>query len=265
VLYKVGLLEAAPSTRIDDYVARANDALVHERWDAPPGNNVRDITNEGLGKWPDDARLLEVRRRAGDRLEGKAIGLKGVGDLHGAAHLMRLASELDPSDQGARALAAQFEQEASPHTDASALMVLTDAGSLVTPPRPVPVAGAPRATIDAAPAKPKLGQSVEFVAKVLTASGGAPKSAITEGRFTIAGPGLGSGADLAAASEGNVFRAGFTFLERGRYEVSFSGKVDGQSVRAARAVVIEASTPPPTTTGTVEQPQPPPSASVKWL
>jgi hypothetical protein len=143
-------------------------------------------------------------------------------------------------------------------------MVLTDAGALITPPRPVPAAGAPRATIDAAPAKPKLGQSVEFVAKVLTSGGAAPKSAITEGRFTIAGPGLGAGADLAAASEGNVFRAGFTFLERGRYEVSFSGKVDGQAVRAARAVVIEASTPPPTT-GTVEQPPPPPSASVKWL
>jgi serine/threonine protein kinase len=264
VLYKIGLLEAAPSTRIDDYVTRANDAVTHERWDAPPGNNVRDITNEGLGKWPNDTRLLEVRERASEHLESKAIKLKGVGDLHGAAHLMRLASELDPTDQGTRALAAQFEQEATPHTDASALMGLTDAGALITPPRPVPAVGAPRATIDAAPAKPKLGQSVEFVAKVLTSGGAAPKSAITEGRFTIAGPGLGAGADLAAASEGNVFRAGFTFLERGRYEVSFSGKIDGQSVRAARAVVIESPTPPPST-GTVEQPPPQPSSSVKWL
>ena len=266
VLYKIGLLETAPSTRIDDYVTRANDAVTHERWDAPPGNNVRDITNEGLAKWPNDTRLVEIRERASEHLEAKAIKLKGVGDLHGAAHLMRLASELDPTDQGTRALATQFEQEATPHTDASTLMGLTDAGALVTPPRPVPAAGAPRATIDATPAKPKLGQSVEFVAKVLTSAGAAPKSVVTEGRFTIAGPGLGAGADLAAASEGNVFRAGFTFLERGRYEVSFSGKVDGQSVRAARAVVIESPTPPPST-GTVEQPPPPPppSSSVKWL
>jgi eukaryotic-like serine/threonine-protein kinase len=265
VLYKIGLLEATAPARIDDYVARANDAVAHERWDAPPGNNVRDITNEGLAKWPNDARLLDARARASERLEARAIGLRGAGDLHGAAHLMRLATELDPTDQGARTLAAQFEEEATPHTDGSApLVVLSDAGSLVTPARPVPAAGAPRATIDAAPPKPRLGQSVEFVAKVLTASGAAPKSPVTEGRFTIAGPGLGSGADLAAASEGNVFRAGFTFLERGRYEVSFSGKVDGQSVRSARAVVIEAPTPPPST-GTVEQPPPPPSGTVKWL
>ncbi len=264
VLYKIGLLEAAPSTRIEDFVTRANDAVTHERWDAPPGNNVRDITNEGLAKWPNDARLIEVRERASEHLEAKAIKLKGVGDLHGAAHLMRLASELDPTDQGTRALATQFELEATPRTDASSLMGLTDAGARITPTRPTPAAGAPRATIDAAPAKPKLGQSVEFVAKVVTSAGAAPKSVITEGRFTIAGPGLGAGADLAAASEGNVFRAGFTFLERGRYEVSFSGKVDGQLVRAARAVVIESPTPPPGT-GAVEQPPPQPSSTVKWL
>jgi serine/threonine-protein kinase len=269
VLYKIGLLEPTPANRIDDYVARANDAVDHERWDAPPGNNVRDLTNEGLTKWPNDARLVEIRERASEHLEAKGIRAKGQGDLHGAAHFMRLATELDPTDEGAKHLAEQFEAEAAPRADASTpLMVLSDAGSRVIPSRPlpavVPVAGASRATIDAAPARPKLGQSVEFVAKVMTSSGTAPKGPITEGRFTIAGPGLGSGADLAAASEGNVFRAGFTFLERGRYEVSFSGKVDGQAVRAARAVTIEPSTPPPAT-GTVEQPQPPPSASVKWL
>src|SRR4029078_576894 len=95
----------------------------------------------------------------------------------------------------------------------------------------------PRALIDASPSRPKLGQSVEFAAKVVSASGGAQKS-VAEAHFAIVGPGLGTGAKLAAMSEGVTYRTGFTFLEQGKYEITFSAKVDGATVRVQKIVVV---------------------------
>ncbi len=264
VALKLGLIGPPnPALLLEDQVARATDALHHERWDTPPGDNVRDLTADGLAKWPGESRLLEIRARATDDLVKKAVGLKMSGDLHGAIHLSRLASELDPNDDTARVIAREYESEAVHAPDASALLFLDDAGPSVSVVRPNQQVYGARALIDASPARPKLGQSVEFAAKVVSASGGAPKS-VAEAHFAIVGPGLGTGAKLAAMSEGVTYRTGFTFLEQGKYEITFSAKIDGAAVRAQKIVIVgDPGAPHPTPSG--DPPIPAPSASVKWL
>jgi serine/threonine protein kinase len=250
-----------PAVLLEDQVARATDALRHERWDTPPGDNVRDLTADGLTKWPGDPRLMDIRARATDDLVKKAVGLKMAGDLHGAIHLSRLASELDPTDETARVIAHEYESEAVRAADASSLLFLDDAGAGVSVVRPSQQNFGARAVIDASPSRPKLGQSVEFAAKVVSASGGAPRS-VVEAHFAIVGPGLGAGAKLAAMSEGANYRTGFTFLEQGKYEIVFSAKVDGASVRAQKIVVVGDPGPPrPEPSG--DTPTTVPSA--KWL
>jgi len=263
VLYRLGFFEpTAGGLRVDEIADRADDALAHERWDSPPGDNVRDLTAQGLTKWPRDARLLALRARASGELIKKAIGLRVSGDLHGAVHLARLAAELDPSDATTKAIAHDYEAEsAQGGADAAALLFLTDA-SAPAPPSQRPQAAGPKASLDASPSRPKLGQSVDFVAKVTSASGAPPKQGVTEARFAVAGPGLAAGTNLAALSDGLVFHASFSFLEGGRYEVTFVGKVDGSVVRATRVVVVDAGS---AGSGTGEAPTPSPSASVKWL
>ena len=64
-----------------------------------------------------------------------------------------------------------------------------------------------------------------------------------------------------------AFRATFTFLQRGRFEVSFTARADGVQQRSARAVIVAAirsrSRPPAVPTSAA--PLPAPTDSAKWL
>jgi serine/threonine-protein kinase len=91
------------------YVDRANRAMSNQQWDAPPGENVRDITQEGLAKNPGDEALREVRRRAADELVKAALGRKYAGDIEGALRHARLASELAPDSTTAQHLVRELE------------------------------------------------------------------------------------------------------------------------------------------------------------
>jgi serine/threonine-protein kinase len=113
VAYKLGLMgpvAAAPS--LDATIAHANDALIHQRWDAPPGDNVRDITNDGLSRWPHDLNLLRIRALACDDLVRIARTTRQGGDAAEALRLAKLAHDLDPSDADASALVAECEAAA---------------------------------------------------------------------------------------------------------------------------------------------------------
>ena len=263
-LYRLGYLDSSVSAtaKIDDALAKANDAMVHERWDSPPGDNVKDITDAALVRWPHDPRVVQLRARASDELVKRAVGMKLGGDSAGALHLAALASELDPTDETTKSLVREYQAELG--ADAGALAGSTDAGRvapLATNP-PVQPTGGPRATLDASPAKPKLGQSVEFTARALAASGGAPKK-VENPAFILAGPGIAAGTKLNAMGEGSIYRGGFSFLEPGKYDITFTARVDGSLVRSARTVVVEGAGAP-ASTGT-DNPNPQPSASVKWL
>lgn len=265
VLYKLGYVDAPSSlstSRIDDQVARANDALLHERWDAPPGDNVKDITDAALVRWPHEPRIVDIRARACDELVKRAIGLQMKADLTGALHLARLATDLDPQDDVARKLAKEYEGNLAVADAGVSLADLDASLPPINSARPAQVQTGPHASLEASPIKPKLGQSVEFTAHAFSASGGSPK-AVSDAEFTLSGPGIGAGTKLSAMSEGSTFRGGFSFLEAGRYEIDFTAKVDGANVRAVRNVIVEG---PGGSNGNNNQtPTPPPSASVKWL
>ncbi len=261
----IGPRSAAGS--LDDQVAHAQEALKHKRWDAPPGDNVKDLTAEGLARWPADARFADVRERASDELVKEALGRKFSGDLNDALRLARLARELDANDTTAQHLVQELEQaigQVTPVLSTPAPIPLKPPSAHVAPRPPPPLPGSVRVTLDASTARPRVGQQVDLVAKI-SGPGGAPKSAAEEPHFLIAGPG-GSSTRLPASAEGTgLFRASFSFLEAGKYDVTFNAKLDGNGVHAARTVTAGAPTPGPTPTPSGDPPQPPPTPSGKWL
>jgi hypothetical protein len=149
-----------------------------------------------------------------------------------------------------------------------------DAGNATPTGRaPVTATGPFRTTMDLAPAKPRVGQAVDIVVKVTMTSGGAPKKPVDDPHFTIAGSAIGGDgtAQLPAFSEEpGIFRASFTFLAAGKYDVTFHAKSDGLALKSSRSLVTLDAIVAPATPATSEPPAPQapsaaPSASVKWM
>ncbi len=270
VAYRYGFLRSPTASSVDDTVVRARKALAEGRWDAPPGDNVQDLTSEGLTQAPGEPRLLEVRTKAGEALMKQAIAAKAAGDLAQAVRSLELATKLDPNDATKRELLREYQNDVtrSPGLNPDGLMSLSDAGASGGR-----ASASARAQVETAPPKPRIGQQVDFSAKL----GGEPKS-VSGARFTVQGPGLGKeGASLTAMNENGAWRASFTFLEAGRYEVTFVAKVDGASARGSRMVLVEgpngagageASAPSasaPASSTPAPSAGPAPSGSAKWL
>jgi serine/threonine-protein kinase len=263
VLFKLGFLGGPQPNTLDTQVARADEALRHKRWDAPAGDNVRDLTDDGLAQWPKDPRLVDIRERAADELVKEAVGRKFGGDLASALHLAKVANELDPTDTTAQHLVEDYQlEEKPPPTDTRVLAPdasvapshapTAKPGSIATPTAKV--------TIDALPARPHVGQPVGFVAKVTSAAGGAPKS-LEDVHFRLNGPGLSPDTRLSAILDvPGTYRAAFTFFQAGKYDITFEARVDGVLVRAVRQVAAGEDALPDASPAT-----PPPAPSGKWL
>lgn len=97
------------SRGVEKQLEAAREALRNEAWDAPPGNNVKDILDHALAKWPRDERVKEARREAAERLVTSALGRKYAGDTKEALHLARIAAGLHPQLTTARFLVAELE------------------------------------------------------------------------------------------------------------------------------------------------------------
>jgi serine/threonine-protein kinase len=266
VASKTGLLARhTPAPQLDATVARANDALLHQRWDAPPSDNVREITEDGLSRWPSEPQLLRIRTLACNDIVKAVRSKRDEGDIGEALRLAKLAYQLDPSDDLAQKLSAEMEalSQAPPPPDSVPPLASVRAA-------PAPVTAAPlaaRATLDASNPKPGVGQPVDFSARIVSAAVGA-RSKVEGASFRISGPGIASGTQLDAVDDGSgVFRTSFAFLQAGRFEVSFGARADGAAIRAVRAVQVvaagEPKAPPPlpASTGAAS----PPAASAKWL
>ncbi len=257
---------AARSAQLNAVVMRANDALVHGRWDAPAGDNVRELTDEGLAHWPKNPQLLGIRALAGDGVLHAARAESENGDGTEALRLARVALDLDPDNGDARRLVADWSREPAPSpgaADSAVPPLATGAAPLGAPPSGGLAATAPstsvRAALEASDARPGVGQPVDFVARI---SGGTrPK--LDGPRFRIAGPGIAAGTELPAADDGSGSpRTTFTFLQAGRFDVSFSAHIGTSIVHASRPIVVGATAPPRATPA----PAPPPAASgAKWL
>jgi serine/threonine-protein kinase len=266
VLYQLGMVgRPPPGGSLEDVVARADEALRHARWDTPPGDNVRDITTEGLSHWPGEPRILELRARATDELVKEAVGRKFAGDLGAALHMAKLAKELDPSDTTAQHLVDEYERS-SQKADVATLPLAPTA-----PPTPAVVhggsshggaAGPARVVIEPSVARPRVGQAIPLSVHVAGPSG--PARSIEEPRLTINGPGLGADSKLTIVpGAGGIFSSTFTGYQPGRYELAFDAKVDGTTLHATRPIVIEGD---PSSSPSASAPQVPATVpSGKWL
>jgi serine/threonine-protein kinase len=252
--------------QLETLVSRANDALLHQRWDAPKGDNVRDVTDEGLARWPHAPQLLRLRALAAGDIVKTARAKRDEGSLSEALRLAKLAYQLDPSDELAQKLAAQLETEVqSPPLDSVPPLANARASSGVGG-AVASSAAAAHTTLDASNAKPNVGDTVDFVAHV---AGGRAK--LEAPAFRVSGVGLGAGSDLEAIEDGpGAFHASFTFPRAGRFEVSFVVRADGAPLRATRVIQVSppAATPPsapPLAASSSGPAAPAPTSSAKWL
>jgi hypothetical protein len=249
----------SPALALESVVLRANDALMHQRWDTPKGDNVRDITDDGLARWPNEPQLLRIRTLASGDIAKAARAKREEGSLPEALRLAKLAYQLDPSDDLAQKLAAETETQAqAPSTDF--VPPLASARSAA----PATTTG-PKAMLDVSNPKPAAGQPVDLSAHVAGATGTVPGK-VDEAAFHVSGPGIAPAAQVPGVDDGSgVFRTTYTFPQDGRFEVTFSARADGASVRATRIVQVGSPRDKPRPSASGGQPSPAPASNDKWL
>jgi hypothetical protein len=227
----------------------------------------------------ESAEVLTARREGGGRplliVAGCfAAGALIMGLVAYKAGLVgtRGASAQRPSASASATATATMPVNANPSTpiEIQAAAVNPVIPPLAAGPSAVPsgsAASGARSSIDVSNPKPSVGQPVDFVAHI---AGGA--HARTEGaRFHFAGPGIAPGTDVSAADDGSgAYRASFTFMQPGRFEVTFGARTDGTATRAARLVLVgdgrsaAAPTPGPAPVPSAA-PTPVPPSSAGWL
>jgi eukaryotic-like serine/threonine-protein kinase len=140
VAQKMGVF-APPDPGVADYADRASSALAAKAWNSPPGENVREITDAALRRWPGAPSIVAVRARAAGELVQEATNVR-ASDAARAYSLAELAVGLDPSNEKARSLMSEIGREQSA---ADAEPAPSTSGN--APKRPkgarVPVPGAP--------------------------------------------------------------------------------------------------------------------------
>ncbi|HEY3820484.1 MAG TPA: serine/threonine-protein kinase [Polyangiaceae bacterium] len=253
--YKTGLI-GGHARDSAEYAAQARDAAAHQQWET-----VLDLTDKGLARTPRDPLLLDIRARASADAVTAAKAKAAAGDTPGATRLARLAMQLDPADVDASSLLTALAEPAAPAT--------VDPGipALATPHVATGATAATmRAIVDLSSAKPGVGQPVDMAAHIQSSG----RAKVEGASFHIVGPGIAPGTHLDVTDDGSgVFRATFTFLQSGRFEVSFTARADGAQMRSARAVIVGDVKPLPAAAGGLPGPShaplPAPTDSAKWL
>ncbi len=242
--YKLGFVGSGSvdSSSLLSYQTRAEKAFRDQRWDSPPGSNVRDLTNEGLAKYPRDVRLLEIRAQATDELVKNAVAEKYLGHVDEAARLAMLAHELDPTDVAAERLAAEYAQtpqaavDAGTARDAQAQIVRNPTngnGGVVAP------SGA-HGTIELTPVKPHVMVAVTITVHLQVGSA-APKNPPEGEVLTVTGPNVPPGTMIPILADGPAtVRGAIMFNEPGKFDLTFTAKVDGNAIKVTRSVTVEA-------------------------
>ena len=261
VISKAGWLGGGRSAAaaLESVVQHANDALMHQRWDAPKGDNVREITDEGLARWPNEPQLLRIRTLASGDIAKAARAKREEGSLAEALRLAKLAYQLDPSDDLAQKLAAETETQAqAPATDFVPPLASARSAAVAT-------ANGPRAVLDVSNSKPSAGQPVDLSARIAGAAGAVP-SKVEEAAFRVSGPGVSPALQLAGVDDGSgSFRTTYTFPQDGRFEITFSARADGSPLRATRVVLVGAGREKARTSASPGPASPAPASSDKWL
>jgi serine/threonine protein kinase len=90
------------------YAERAEAALAASAWVEPPGENLRELTDTALNRWPAEPSIVEVRARASATLLQDAERVRSRDPVE-SLRLARLAAEFDPDNEPARALVHALE------------------------------------------------------------------------------------------------------------------------------------------------------------
>jgi serine/threonine-protein kinase len=105
---------AAQDESLETYLEAGRDCARRHAWDSPPHENLKEVTDRALARFPGEARVLELRRDSAERLVTDALGRKYAGDPPEALHLAKLALELEPSLTTAQHLVAELEGAKAP-------------------------------------------------------------------------------------------------------------------------------------------------------
>ena len=200
------------------YVERARAALTDGHYTEPPGENVNDLVATGLKKWPNDGELRHLRSQAEQELITMAMAARSSGDLVGARDLAKDAYALDSTDNSARFLRAQLDDE---------LKGIATGATVNT--------GQPRLVFES-PAVAKPGEPLEMSCRIVPGAGGA-KAKVSAIRVTVFPNGQTTGGTPVAITNADAFnvKAKLTSPSKiGSYDVSFEANVDGTVVRAMR-------------------------------
>jgi len=204
------------------YVERTRAALTDGHYTAPPGENVNELVAGGLKKWPNDGELRHLRSQAEQEVITMAMAARGAGDLVGARNLARDAYTLDSTDNSARFLRAQLDDD---------LKGISTGATLHS--------GAPRLVFES-PAVAKPNAPVEMTCRIVPGAGG-PKAKVSAIRVTVLPNGQTTNGTPVSITNVDTFnvKAKLVAPEKvGSYDVSFEANVDGTVVRAMRDLDI---------------------------
>jgi hypothetical protein len=257
--YRYAGADASESDPREELVVRARAALDRGHFDEPKVNNVKEITDEGLRRFPDDSRFRQIRESAAADLLNQARTRLAAGDRVSAKGFAERARSFGETDEIKKFFGAL---EGVPALNASAAPSGLTPHTAVPQGGPVaPAVGKPQAAFQVEPAGPRVSAPVTLTVRVVVA--GKPfAGTVADPSFTLVG--AGGTTRLPAESAGaGVFRATYTFFDRGPVEATFSATLDGARVTTARRFAVEAAGSPGTAPPSTASPTP--SGSAKWL
>jgi len=249
---------------VEDLLSRAQTALDARHWDAPPGDNVVEITDHLIQIAPGETRTYQIRSNAADRILREALDAQDAKDLTNALRLYKLAAKLSPPDIAIQHSIESIEADLA--NDPEHFDEVTDggvAGKYVVTRLEV---GDPKGPDGTNP-----GEVVPLLAWVKDGPGGGandPKSSDAKAHFVVSGPGLAKPISLDAKAESTTrYASTYAFKELGTFQVSFFARPDGFPVKSEADVTVVPKKIVPTGTTTKPsntslKPTPPPTGTI---
>jgi serine/threonine-protein kinase len=199
------------------FIERTRRALADGHYVAPPGENVYDLVEQGQKTWPNDITLRELRSQAEHEMITMAMAAHASGDIVGARNLARDAYRLDSTDNSARFMRAQAEDDLA--------SIVSGAGIDSGPPR----------LVFESPPVVRTGEKVVMTCRIVPGQAG-PKAKVTSIKLSIFPNGQTTGGvpvSLVQTDPWHV-RAEIVAPSVQSWDVTFEAAVDGTFVRAMR-------------------------------
>jgi serine/threonine-protein kinase len=211
-----GVMHYAGRERLEA-LNRTRAALNDGHYVQPPGENVRELVAKGLERWPGDTEFLFLRGDAEQQMLTMAMTARATGDIVGAHNLAQDAYAFEPTDNSARTLRAQTEDE---------LAGVTSGATLAT--------GPPRIVFESPPVAP-AGQKTEMTCRILPGSAG-PKARLSSVRVSLFPNGQTTNGTPVVITSTDTWNLRMSFVAPGpgSYDIAFAANVDGTVLRANR-------------------------------